>query len=246
MTDDKVAGRDDGPVAEAGDSWSDHTTAWSPPAAPTGTRPRAAKVAIGAAVLLVFVVIATITQLPRSAGTDTQPPPAAPGFPSAVTPPAAVDSAAVGLPASTAARPGPSPPGTGPAAQPAVPTAGPTGAPTVAPTTVWTTLTVNATRVWNKGDSVQTNRTRLQLQPTGDLVVIDEFDTVRWHSGTAGHGDHAVFQNDGHFVVYGADNQTWWSSGTAGHSGAVLVLAADGDVNIVFNGTVIWSSNTAH
>jgi hypothetical protein len=122
----------------------------------------------------------------------------------------------------------------------------PTPAPTPTPTPNWTTLTVEATKVRDKGDSMQTNRTRLLLQSDGDLAIVDENGVVRWHSGTAGTGDHAVFQNDGHFVVYNRNEQPRWSSGNAGRPGAVLVLGADRNVTIVFNAAVIWSSNTTH
>ncbi len=122
-------------------------------------------------------------------------------------------------------------------------------APLVAPTSTgpqWTTLTVEATTVWLKGTLVRTNRTRLMLQTDGDLVIIDEDETIRWRSNTSGRGDHAVFQDDGHLVVYDSGQNPLWSSGTVAHPGAVLVLAADGNVNIVDQGAIIWSSNTAH
>jgi chitosanase len=111
---------------------------------------------------------------------------------------------------------------------------------------VWTTLTIQGTWVLKRGESVQTNRTRLAMLSDGDLVIIDENKAVRWRSGTAGHGDLVVFQSDGHLVVYDNSMVSWWQSGTPGHDGAVLVLQADGDVCIVHNGTVIWRSGTAH
>jgi hypothetical protein len=113
-------------------------------------------------------------------------------------------------------------------------------------TPIWTTRTIQATFVFRRGDTQSTNRTRLTLQSDGDLVIIDESGTVRWRSNTAGTGNIAVFQDDGHFVVYDSTMSPRWQSGTAGRNGAVLVLAADGDVDIVHNGTVVWSSNTAH
>jgi SOS-response transcriptional repressor LexA len=97
-----------------------------------------------------------------------------------------------------------------------------------------------------KGESVHTNRTWLAMLADGDLLIIDENKTVRWRSGTAGHGDFVVFQSDGDLVVYDDSMVSWWQSGTPGHDGAVLVLQADGDVCIVYNGTVIWHSDTAH
>jgi hypothetical protein len=118
--------------------------------------------------------------------------------------------------------------------------------PSAAPS-VWTTLTVKATRVLNRGESVQTNRTRLLMQTDGDLVIIDEFGVTRWRSATAGPGDSAVFQNDGNFVVYDARMSSLWTSRTYGNNGAVLELRANGDVCIVSSGgAMVWSSGTAH
>jgi hypothetical protein len=111
---------------------------------------------------------------------------------------------------------------------------------------VGTTLTIQATWVLTKGESVQTTRVRIVMQTDGDLVIADEHNVVRWRSGTAGHGDRVIFQNDGHLVVYDNAMQPWWRSGTEGHGGAVLVLQADGDVCIVDHGTVIWHAGTAH
>jgi hypothetical protein len=118
--------------------------------------------------------------------------------------------------------------------------------PSAAPS-VWTTLTVEATRVLNRGESVQTNRTRLLMQTNGDLVIIDEFGVTRWRSATAGPGDRTVFQNDGNLVVYDAQMFSLWTSRTPGNNGAVLELRANGDVCIVNSGgAVVWSSGTAH
>lgn len=112
--------------------------------------------------------------------------------------------------------------------------------------THWTELAVAATTVLDRGQSVQTNRTRLVMEDGGDLAIYDETDRRRWSSGTAGRGYRTVFQADGNLVVY---DQGWtglWTSGTAGHNGAVLVLETDGNVCVVYRGQVIWAANTAH
>jgi hypothetical protein len=115
------------------------------------------------------------------------------------------------------------------------------------PTPQWTTLTVKATKVWRRGDVVQTNRTKLTLQSDGDLVIIDEFGNVRWHSDTGGHGSIAVFQSDGRLVVYDQRLRTLWASSDNQQNGAVLVLQANGDVDIISRGgRTIWSADTAH
>ncbi|MBB5872716.1 hypothetical protein F4553_006150 [Allocatelliglobosispora scoriae] len=129
---------------------------------------------------------------------------------------------------------------------PAVPSASASPSPGPSPSPVWTASTFTPTLVLDEGDSVSSNRTRLLLQNNGDLVVVDENGTIRWRSGTDGRGERAVFQGDGHLVVYDRRDRAVWASGTAGHSGAVLVLAADGDVRIVDGGTVLWSAGTAH
>ncbi|MCZ9345247.1 hypothetical protein NGM37_46650, partial [Streptomyces sp. TRM76130] len=71
--------------------------------------------------------------------------------------------------------------------------------------------------------------------------------TVRWSSNTQGTGYKAVFQDDGHFVVYTKDDRTVWSSGTAGNPGAQLVIQADGNVTVMSaGGAVLWTANTQH
>jgi hypothetical protein len=111
---------------------------------------------------------------------------------------------------------------------------------------VWTTLTVTATRALSRGESVHTNRTTLTMQADGNLVIVDETGTTRWRAGTSPAGDKAVFQDDGNFVVYDASMRPLWSSRTDRHSGAVLVLQADGDVCVVYQGARLWCTGTAH
>jgi len=232
--------RPPGPQPEAGDTWSDPV----PPPAPTTTRQwwHRRRELLVLALPIVVVIAYAVLRDPASTG------------PALALPTGSTITASVGVnPATASATAGPTPTPS--------PTRTPTPPPTVGPTTttatqsagpptttapVWTTETIEATFVFRLGDSVSTNRTRLHLQGDGDLVIIDEVGTVRWRSNTAGTGNTAVFQDDGHFVVYDRDQRAVWTSGTAGRPGAVLVIAADGDVDIVHNGTVVWSSNTAH
>jgi hypothetical protein len=142
-----------------------------------------------------------------------------------------------GMEPSTSATPSPALP-------PALPPAHPS--PAQSPPTHWTELAVPATTVLDRGQSVQTNRTRLVMEDGGDLAIYDETNRLRWSSGTARRGSRAVFQGDGNLVVY---DQNWtglWTSGTAAHNGAVLVLETDGNVCVVYRGEVIWAANTAH
>ncbi|MGC0379688.1 hypothetical protein [Streptomyces sp. SAI-229] len=111
----------------------------------------------------------------------------------------------------------------------------------------WGTRVVSATTVLGPGRSVASDRMTITMRTDGDLVITDENGTVRWSSHTRGTGYKAVFQDDGHFVVYGQDNRTAWSSGTAGNPGAQLVIQADGNVTVMSaGGAVLWSANTQH
>jgi hypothetical protein len=144
-----------------------------------------------------------------------------------------------GMEPSTSAIPSPAQP---PPARPSPPRP----SPAQPSSTYWTELTVTATTVLDRGQSVHTNRTRLVMEYGGDLAIYDETNRLRWSSGTAGRGYRAVFQADGNLVVY---DQNWtglWTSDTAGRNGAVLVLETDGNVCVVFRGQVIWAANTAH
>ena len=85
---------------------------------------------------------------------------------------------------------------------------------------------------------VQTNRTKLVMQPDGDLVIVDEKGGIRWRSGTAGRGSQATFQDDGNFVVVDQTGFTLWSTRTDGHNGAVLQLEVNGDVCIHYGTSI--------
>ncbi|WP_331728131.1 hypothetical protein [Streptomyces sp. NBC_01176] len=111
----------------------------------------------------------------------------------------------------------------------------------------WSTRVVSATTVLGPGESVASDRMKVTMRTDGNLVITDENGTVRWSSHTGGTGYKAVFQDDGHLVVYTQANGTAWSSGTAGNPGAQLVIQADGNVVIQSAGhAVLWSAGTQH
>ncbi|MDX3236961.1 hypothetical protein PV392_15010 [Streptomyces sp. ME03-5709C] len=102
-------------------------------------------------------------------------------------------------------------------------------------------LAVPATRVLYPGQSVVNGPTALTMDSRGDLTVTLR-GAVTWSSGTAGRGVRTVFQDDGNFVVYAADNGTAWSSRTDGHHGAVLVITGSGEVYIRYQGAKLWQA----
>ncbi|MFF9488129.1 hypothetical protein [Streptomyces sp. NPDC014676] len=118
---------------------------------------------------------------------------------------------------------------------------------TVAAKQDWSTRVITATTVIGPGESVASDRMSITMRTDGNLVITDENGTVRWSSNTQGTGYKAVFQDDGHFVVYTNDDRTVWSSGTAGNPGARLVIQADGNVTVLSaGGAVLWTANTQH
>ncbi|MFJ7276588.1 hypothetical protein [Kitasatospora sp. NPDC098663] len=97
--------------------------------------------------------------------------------------------------------------------------------------------------LWNDeplypGWHVDSENSRLIMQPDGNLVVYRGYNTPNplavWNSGT--HVNHcgykAVMQSDGNLVVYSASGGVCWSSGTNGHPGARLVVKRLGGVAI--------------
>ncbi|MFH8535020.1 hypothetical protein ACH4GE_42415 [Streptomyces tendae] len=111
----------------------------------------------------------------------------------------------------------------------------------------WSTRVVSGTTVLGPGESVASDRMKITMRTDGNLVITDENETVRWSSHTKDTGHKAVFQDDGHFVVYTKADGTAWSSGTAGNPGAQLVIQADGNVVIESaGGAVLWSAGTQH
>nr|WP_221376672.1 hypothetical protein [Actinoplanes polyasparticus] len=104
----------------------------------------------------------------------------------------------------------------------------------------WGEKVIAATSVLTTGQSWSTNRLRLTVTTGGNLVLRDQGRTV-WQTGTD-NGVKLVMQNDGHLVLYDADNGTAFSSGTAGNPGAVLILRADGNMVIALNGRILFQT----
>ncbi|WP_431951528.1 hypothetical protein [Actinacidiphila sp. bgisy167] len=102
-------------------------------------------------------------------------------------------------------------------------------------------LTVSATRVLNRGQSIVNGETSLTMTSGGNLVLTYR-GAVRWASGTTGQGVSTVFQDDGNFVVYRTDTSTAWSTRTDGHDGAVLVITGSGELYISYQGQKLWQA----
>jgi hypothetical protein len=107
---------------------------------------------------------------------------------------------------------------------------------------VWEQRVIASTSVLTTGQSWSTNRLRLTVTGSGDLVLQDQGKTV-WQTGTTS-GVKLVMQNDGHLVLYDAGNGTAWSSGTAGNPGAVLILRADGNMVVSLNARILFQTGT--
>ena len=83
---------------------------------------------------------------------------------------------------------------------------------------------------------------QLIMQGDGNLVEYGPGGQVIWDSATNGNpGASAIMQGDGNLVVYSSAGTALWDSGTYGHAGASLVLNDGGTLEIVYQGTVIWS-----
>ncbi|MCY1142930.1 hypothetical protein OWR29_33470 [Actinoplanes sp. Pm04-4] len=106
----------------------------------------------------------------------------------------------------------------------------------------WEEEVIAATSVLTTGQSWSTNRLRLTVTTGGNLVLQDQGRTV-WQTGTK-NGVKLVMQNDGHLVLYDANNGTAFSSGTAGNPGAVLILRPDGNMVIALNGRILFETGT--
>ncbi|WP_030744189.1 hypothetical protein [Streptomyces sp. NRRL S-31] len=129
---------------------------------------------------------------------------------------------------------------------PARPPSGSPAAPAPGPATTPKPYVVRATTVLGPGDSVSSGKATLAMTAGGNFVVTDEHGAVRWASHTSGSGLRAVFQDDGNLAVYTAQGAVRWSSRTDGHPGAVLVVGADGNVQIRQDGVVLWQTGTGH
>ncbi|KMS90529.1 hypothetical protein ACZ91_14775 [Streptomyces regensis] len=94
---------------------------------------------------------------------------------------------------------------------------------------------------------MHSNRMRITMRASGDLVISDENGTVRWSSHTTGQNNYATFKADGELVVRSAYQHTLWSSRTGGHTGAKLVIQNDGNVTILSSGDqTLWAAGTQH
>ncbi len=82
---------------------------------------------------------------------------------------------------------------------------------------------------------------RLDMQPSGDLVLSAADGQTLWQSGTTGApGAYAILQGDGNLVVYSPAGKVVWASGTKG-SGVRLVTSRDGTIfGETLNGVIIW------
>lgn len=78
--------------------------------------------------------------------------------------------------------------------------------------------TVNNTIIWQEGNSRYSNQPSCYLQSDGNLVI------------------------KGHASGFTAPEQITWMSDTAQYPGATLHLQNDGDLQLIYNGTVKWSS----
>lgn len=76
----------------------------------------------------------------------------------------------------------------------------------------------NDTIIWEKGKSNYSNRASCYLQSDGNLVI------------------------KGHAFGFAAPEQITWTSDTSGYPGATLQLQDDGDLQLIYNGSVKWSS----
>ncbi|MEU9104486.1 hypothetical protein AB0D54_08975 [Streptomyces xanthophaeus] len=75
------------------------------------------------------------------------------------------------------------------------------------------------------------------MQTDGNLVEykINRYGHSRvcWASNSNdGARNHAVYQHDGNFVVYGPSGQVMWASHTMGHAGETVDINASGAVYV--------------
>lgn len=188
-------------------------------------------------------------ELPVSSDSNQPAPTVAPSLSPGHLPPEGLSPASLGPAARTHETSGPSHhPASAPAATSTAPVSAPSPEPTVrssnSATPEGTTLYVYRDEQLMPGQSWKTNRSTMIMQADGNLVLRDENGRALWHSGTVGTGYRAIMQADGNLVVYNKDNWGVWSTGTARHDGAVLCLQGDGNVAVVYQGQIIWSTGT--
>ncbi|WP_078293935.1 LysM peptidoglycan-binding domain-containing protein [Mycobacterium sp. D16R24] len=95
------------------------------------------------------------------------------------------------------------------------------------------------------GQSITSNNGAysLTLQQDGNLVL-SEYDTVVWATGTNGTSpERAEVQSDGNFVLY-ADGKPVWHSDTEGKDNVRLVLQDDRNLVLYSGDTPAWATAT--
>jgi len=101
-------------------------------------------------------------------------------------------------------------------------------------------------------DYCEVGKSRLLMQPDGNLVLYDETLHARWATGTfcSSYCYNATFQADGNFVVYKGTLTSAppvWASNTCCHNGWNLMIQADGNMVIYdANQVARWATNTNH
>lgn len=106
--------------------------------------------------------------------------------------------------------------------------------------------TLNAGQTLSAGQSLTSANGRYSatLQGDGNFVVYDGTSPT-WSTRTDGRaGTTATMQNDGNFVLYQNGTVVLFATGTNGRAGAALTLQNDGALQVVFQGSVAWSSST--
>ncbi|MDQ6527638.1 matrixin family metalloprotease [Flavobacterium sp. LHD-85] len=100
-------------------------------------------------------------------------------------------------------------------------------------------------------DRIQSNNKRYSLEFTpGFLRIIDLVEKkIIWEVGNIRYPRRAIcnFESNGNIILKGAKYtastiETIWTSNTSEYPGATLQLQDDGDLQLIYNGTVKWSS----
>ncbi|MBL0735355.1 hypothetical protein JI750_00525 [Flavobacterium sp. GN10] len=100
-------------------------------------------------------------------------------------------------------------------------------------------------------DRIQSNNKRYSLEFTpGFLRIMDVVEKkIIWEVGNIRYPRRAIcdFESNGNIILKGAKYtaatiETIWSSNTSEFPGATLHLQDDGDLQLIYNGTVKWSS----
>ncbi|WP_289665360.1 matrixin family metalloprotease [Flavobacterium panacagri] len=103
---------------------------------------------------------------------------------------------------------------------------------------------------WTK--AIKSSNGLFVLQFDSGMLSIKDltYDTIIWQEGNSRYSNRpsCYLQSDGNLVIKGhssgftAPEQIIWTSDTAGFPGATLHLQDDGDLQLIYNGAVKWSS----